>query len=494
MWKQLVIGSCAVALVGCTAIPTPFTNSENAVTAAHLRQSMSAGQEPIEGSIDLYEAMARALKYNLDHRVAMMEYDLAQRDYDLSKYDMLPQIVANGGYYGRNNEAGSSSLSLLSGRQSLEPSTSTERSVFNADLTASWNILDFGISKIRSEQLGDETLIYQERRRKAIIQLMEDVHRAYWRAVSAQRLGQRLQVLEKDVQKAFDASRTLYTGRRTAPMPALSYQRELNDITSQAQKMQRELGMAKIELAALMNLPTGAQFTLHMPSRLAAPGRIIMPFGEMIDVALRNRPEVRESSYAIRIGEGEVRKAALEALPGLQLYGGLNASTNDFLFNNDWVSYGAKASWNLMKVFETPTRKRRANAKLELEKQRAMAAAMAVMTQVSIARARYDSLMKEYSTASRGTMVQNDILNQITAMSKARSASNQTLVREQMNAIISEAKRDAAHAELQEASANIYTSMGYDPYAATVTGQENIETLSDSLRILWTARSKAPAG
>jgi len=211
-------------------------------------------------------------------------------------------------------------------------------------------------------------------------------------------------------------------------------------------------------------------------------------------VALRNRPEIRESSYAIRIGQGELRKAALEALPGLQLYGGIDANSNDFLFNQDWVSYGARVSWNLIKVFETPTRKRRAKAKLELEKRRAMAAAMAVMTQVHISRVRYQSLMKEYRTASRGTMVQTDILNQITAMSKARSASKQTLVREQMNAIISEAERDATHAELQEASAKIYTAMGYDPYAADVTGQEDIQTLSESLRILWTARSAAPAG
>ena len=215
MRKYLMAGACALILTGCTNIPTPLTDGENSINAAELRQTVTQGQEPISGSISLYEAMARALKYNLDHRVSMMEYDLAARDYDLSKFDMLPQIVANGGYYGRNNEAGSSSLSLLSGRQSLEPSTSTERDVFNADLTASWNILDFGVSKIRSEQLGDESLIYQERRRKAIIALMEDVHRAYWRAASAERLGQRLQVLETDVRSAFNDSRALYIGRRT---------------------------------------------------------------------------------------------------------------------------------------------------------------------------------------------------------------------------------------------------------------------------------------
>jgi len=71
----------------------------------------------------------------------MMEIDLARTDYDLSRYDRLPKIVANSGYYGRNNQQGSSSLSLLSGRQSLEPSTATQRDVFSGDLTASWNIL-----------------------------------------------------------------------------------------------------------------------------------------------------------------------------------------------------------------------------------------------------------------------------------------------------------------------------------------------------------------
>lgn len=491
---KVILPLCVVMLSGCVTPPVPFTNMDNSVNAKHLRKTMGAGQTPVTAPISLYDAMARALKYNLDHRVKMMETDLAQRNYDLSKYDMLPQIVANGGYYGRNNDVGSSSLSLLSGRQSLEPSTATKRNLFNADLTASWNILDFGVSKIRAQQLGDKTLIHEERRRKAIIQLMEDVHRAYWRAVSAQRLGQRLHVLESDVQTAFRDSRKLYAAHRTAPMPALSYQRELNDITLQAQKMQGELGLAKIELAALMNLPAGTEYSLVIPQTQTAPGTIVMPFERMVETALQHRPEIRESAYAVRIGEAGVRKVVLEALPGLQLYGGLNANSNSFLVNKDWISYGAKASWNLMKIFETPMRKRKAQAEVALEKQRAMATAVAVTAQISIARARYESLWSEYQTAVQGAEVQTDILGQITAMSRARSASRQALVREQMNAILSEARRDVTHAELQEATANIYTAMGYDPYGADITGRENLQTLSKSLRVLWTARARSPSG
>lgn len=479
-------------LVACTSVPQTITEAEAVSNAANARSEITAQQEPITQSISLYEAMARALKYNLDHNVAMMEMDLAKADYDLSRHDLLPKIVANGGYYGRSNEAGSSSRSLISGRESLEPSTSTERDVWTNDLEASWNVLDFGLSKIRSEQLADETLIYEERRRKAVIQIMEDVHRTYWRAVSSETLSTRLASLETEVNQAFDQSRALYVSRKTAPMPALSYQRELNDIQGQAQRMSRTLKMAKMELAALMGLAPDQQFTLRMPAHTKNPVRLAMGYDEMIDIALLNRPEVRETLYAKRIGEKGIKKAVLEALPSLEAFAGLDNSSNSFLFNKKWADYGVRASWNLLTVFGTSKRKKKAAARLKLEEERGLAAAMAVMTQVGVSRTRYESLMEEYMTASQGAQVQSDILNQVEALSKASSASRQTLVRERMNALISEARRDTLHAEMKEAAAQIYSSLGYDPYGADIRGDEDIATIAASLETLWKQRSKAP--
>ncbi len=493
--RNLFLGSvcgAALLLAGCSSTVTRVSDTETANFANSSRAEILARQTPVTQSISLYEAMARALKHNLDHRVAMMEADLAQADYDLSRWDMLPQVVANGQYYGRSNEAGASSLSLLSGRQSLEPSTSTERDVFTGDLTASWNILDFGLSKIRAEQLGNEALIQEERRRKAIIQIMEDVHRSYYRAVSAERLASRLTELEGDVSTAFQTSRQQFATRRTAPMPALSYQRELNDIQGQAKRLTRDMQMAKMELAALMGLSPDQRYNLQIPAQMPRPGKLVMTYEEMIDQALRNRPEVRENLYAQRIGEKEIKKATLEALPSLEGFVGINASSNDFLFNNDWAGYGARASWNLLKVFSTGTRKKKAKARVALERERGLATAMAVMTQVGVARTRYESLAGEYQTASDGAMVQGDILGQIESLAKASSASKQTLVRERMNAILSEARRDAVMAEMAEASAHIYTALGYDPYATGIDGTEDVQTIAESLEALWTERVRTP--
>lgn len=217
-----------------------------------------------------------------------------------------------------------------------------------------------------------------------------------------------------------------------------------------------------------------------------------MSYEEMIDEALQNRPEVRESLYAQRIGEKEIKKATLEALPSLEGFAGIDASSNDFLFNNDWAGYGARASWNLLKVFSIGKRKKKAKARVELERERGLATAMAVMTQVGVARTRYQSLSGEYQTASDGAMVQGDILGQIESLARASSASKQTLIRERMNAIISEARRDAVMAEMAEASAHIYTALGYDPYATGIDGTEDVSTIAKSLEVLWTERARTP--
>ena len=493
MKNILVSGATVLILTACQTQVDVIGEQEFETIGQSLKAEIDASTPPVIESISLYDAMARALKYNLDHRVAMMETDLARADYDLSRYDLLPKVVASGGYFGRDNQPGSRSLSLLTGRESLEPSTSTEREFLSGDLTASWNILDFGLSKIRSEQLGNEALIYEERRRKAIIQIMEDVHRAYWRTVSAERLTNRLRVLESDVAQAFSQSRSLYNLRQTAPMPALTYQRELNEIQGQAQKMSRELTQAKLELAAIMGLTPTEDYSLIIPSHTERPMKLIMPLEQMIDHALAKRPEVREGAYAKRIAEGDLKRATLEAFPSLEGFVGLNGNTNDFLFNQDWVSYGARASWNLLDVFKTPVRKKKAKARAALEEQRALAAAMAVMTQVGVSRARYEGLMKEYDTANVGTQVQSDILGQVETLAQASSASRQTLIRERMNAIISEARRDIVHAEMQEAAASVFSAMGYDPYSADITGEEDIAQISESLKVLWTTRRTQPA-
>ena len=61
---------------------------------------------------------------------------------------------------------------------------------------------------------------------------------------------------------------------------------------------------------------------------------------KMIARALRQRPELREVQYRLRINDQEAEAALLELLPSLQSYAGLNYDSNSFLYNKHWLSWG----------------------------------------------------------------------------------------------------------------------------------------------------------
>jgi predicted DNA-binding helix-hairpin-helix protein len=95
--------------------------------------------------------------------------------------------------------------------------------------------LDFGLSYVRAQQGSDRYLIAKERERKAVHNLMQDVRTAYWRAVSAQRLLDRVEPLASRVSIAIENSRQIELEQLENPLEALQFQRDLLDI-------QRNLG------------------------------------------------------------------------------------------------------------------------------------------------------------------------------------------------------------------------------------------------------------
>ncbi len=119
------------------------------------------------------------------------------------------------------------------------------------------------------------------------------------------------------------------------------------------------------------------------------------------DGALTNRSELREVAYQQRINAQDAEAALLEMLPGISLNAGPAWDSNQYLFNNHWVSWGAQASWNLIKVFSYPDRRAEVDAKDALLDARALAVTMAIMTQVHVARARVSMPIGNIESARR---------------------------------------------------------------------------------------------
>ncbi|PPC81264.1 MAG: transporter [Hyphomicrobium sp.] len=354
--------------------------------------------------------------------------------------------------------------------------------------------MDFGLSYVRARQDADKVLVQDEMRRKVMHRVVEDVRTAYWRAVSAERLMGRLATLEVETKRALQETRTLYKERETSPITALTYERELVEIKQKIGEIQRDLNTAKAQLAALMNLKPGTDFRLVYDGRKEGSLELRASMDDMIATAVYNRPELREVAYRKRINVHEADAALLELLPGMQLYAGSNYDSNSFLLHSDWTNWGAKASWNLLKVFSYRARRDVIALQDDMLNQRSLAVTMAVMTQVHVSRIRFLHARKELRTAAEYQDVQRRLLDQIQAEAAADRISNQTLIREEMNTLVAEAKFDIAYAQMQNAYANLFSSMGLDPYAWEIDRQQSVKDMTASLKQLWFERGDLNAG
>ena len=475
-------------LAGCAIGPDPLTYPQLQEISDHNTARVTADQEPMAGAISLYEAMARALKYNLDFKVEIMQKSLRSTELNLAHYNFLPAAVVNSGYAGRDSYNSTGELDIITGKERAARTTSQERRNNVADINFSWNILDFGLSYIRAHQSADKVLMAEEAKRKVIQRIIEDTRTAYWRAVSSDRMVHKLASLEQRTKAALANTRTLTKSNEVSPITTLTYERELLEIARAAQRLQRELSVAKTQLAALMNLDPGTDFSLDGAALNAKAPVLEINAQDMTAAALLNRPELRDIVYQRRINEREACAALLELLPGIQLYGGDNYDSNKYLDNNQWVTWGAKATWNVMKVFQYPTKQGVIEAQDNLLDARALALTMAVMTQVHVSRIRYVNASRELKTARDYFDVQSRLVGQMRKEAAAERISEQTLIREELNTLVAEAQRDIAYSGAQNSFANIFASIGLDPYSNELDTGKSVSELAAQLKGLWLER------
>lgn len=466
-------------LANCTFAPVPLGEDERRSEVQSDLAAMYGRQEPLKGPLTLREAFARALAYNLDGRLKLVEAALARDDLDLSRFDMLPKAIAGVGGNWRSNLDASSSTSILTNRQSLEPSTSSDRTKRLADLTATWNILDLGVSYFTAKQQADRVLVAEEERRKVIHGLLQDVRQAYWRAASAQRLRGEVRQAIREAEGALASSRRIETENLRSPVDALRYQKALLDLLRQLEGVERQLVVAKSELASLVNLPPGSNFTIAAPHAGGfPPGSQRLPVKRMEDMALMNNPDLLRASYQARISADETRKLFFKLLPGINLSYGVNYDSNSFLVNSHWGAAAARISGNLMNLIQLPAQLQRAENAEKVAELRRQALSIAVLAKLHIAYQQFLSASKEYQWAARLADVDRRLLNQIANRVSNDAQGELERVSTRVSATISELRRDQAYADAQGALGRLYATLGVD-----VVTEHDIVTLDlDGLR------------
>ena len=483
VWAVITV-MILLTMSGCLIKPHPMETGEIHARAIKDFRAISSVDEPVGRPIDLYEAMARAVKYNLDAKVKAIQVQLAHQQLNVAHYSLLPNIAANAGFDGRNNFAGGVGQAILTGRQAVEPFTSSEKNVMSGNLALSWDVLDFGLSFVRAQQAADNVLVAEEEKRRLAVRLIQDVRGAYWRAVSAERVLPRIQFLDDSVGKALESTKQIVGQKLQAPLTPLNYQRDLLNIQREVRRLFRELSTAKAQLASMMGLPPGTPFDLVIPPRETAIPVVDLDHQKMEEQALLLRPELRTIDYKKRINAKEAKAVFLELFPNLKVSLGGYYNSNSFLLYQNWLSYAAQASWNLLSVFRTPAKLKAIEANGHMLDVQSIALSLSILTEVHVGATQFVLAKQEYLDARNYQQTQAAIVEQTKNLWLTHRTNDLTLIRERANDVAADVRLDTARAGLETAYATLMASVGEEAVPVSM-GEQSVAQLTESIREYW---------
>lgn len=497
VFKAVLSATAVAVLAACGSIqPTQMQQTElkavNQADAVAIRKDV----EPVNGPLTLDEAIARALKYNLDRRARLMEEAIALNQLDVSKFDMLPKLVAQAGYVDRNKERAtfSNPYTPTYGTKSTSSSFSQEASHGTVDLSLTWNLLDVLVGHTSAKQAADRVLISSEKRRKAMHVLMQDVRTVYWRAVSAQKLRGNVEATLKMAEEALADARKAEVERLRSPLDSLRYQRQLLENLRLLEAIDQELSTAQVELASLINAPVGQTIELSEADvNVSSDVALKTPVAQLEELALENNADLREQHYNSRIAASEVRKTMTRLFPSLSFSYGLKYDSDAYLVHSNWNEAGLQMSFNLFNLMTGPTQVKLAEAGVALADQRRMATQMAVVTQLHLARLQLQNARAQFNRAESIYTTDQKIADQVRARQSVQAQSQLDRVANETTAILSLLRRYQALSQVHLAESRLIANLGLEPKMGS-TDELTLAQLTDQVKgNPWSALQAAKA-
>lgn len=498
-WLAVLV-TAGLLLTGCGSIQVaPVSPTELIERSTADRVVAQTDVEPLKGVLTLEEAIARALKYNLDARARLIEQAIALNQLDLSNYDMLPKLVASAGYHDNDKYRITRSTDSITGQPppgNSNPYISADRTHTVSGLGLSWSLLDFGLSYYGAKQQADRVMIASERRRKAIHTLIQDVRAAFWRVAAAQKLQGQIRATLLQAEDALAESRRIEAERLRSPLESLRYQRQLLENLRLLETIDQELSTARYELSSLVNLPLATDLVVAEPNDLLDEAIMAQPVERLEAVAIANNADLREQFYNSRIAQEETRKALVRMFPGISFNYDLKHDNDSYLIHQNWREAGVQLSFNLFNLLTGPAQQKLAEAGVALADQRRVATQMALLAQVHIARLQYANARRLFNRSDSIWQVDDKISHHIENQERAQTQSRQERIANHTTAILSLLRRYQALAQAHTAAGKLQATLGLEPRIASLRDAslpELTEAVATSLRSWQTSTTAAPA-
>ena len=470
----LVLGGCTTA-----------SFDRKAEREANLGKDLQAldkttGEVLPDRPLAFQEVLEIALRNNLELKVAQYELEIASRERVAARLDMLPRLDAEAAST-RRSEPEVKAVLGPDGRPSGASSVSEPRHSRTADLTLTWNVLDFMTAAIRSEQREMQQAQLEYRREKIRQRIALDVITAYWRAAAAEDALEYSYNVKRQMERQYERLTASMRDRSVSLLAGKEAQLKLIELSIAIQKLHGNLSTARLELVQLMGLKQATEIRLQRPDLRAMIAALPRPadldIKKLEFAALRNHPVLFENDLQARLLQEDTRAAMVSLFPGLSLFAGRHYDDSTLLRTNTWNAIGAELSWNL---FALPAKFQRLEAR-ELAEQRGevdrVLVTASVITQVHLGLLDYAIKADRFLLMDDSYKITQDIEGMTEVLRTAGQATDMQYTERLLENLATKLRRDEAVVELFAAHAKLHASVGLPPES----WQGNLVQIGDAI-------------
>lgn len=297
-------------------------------------------------------------------------------------------------------------------------------------------------------------------------------------------MQQRLRDTIKLGAEALRDARQANVEKLRPPLEVYRIQKTILENLRQLRIVDQELATARSELAALMNIPPIAHFTLAVGRvsalSLGAP-KWDVPIERLEELAFLRNPDALDNAYQARIAVDDTRKAMVRMLPGISFDFSPKYDSNSFLVAHSWQEASIRLGGNLItSLLAAPSQTAYSEANEQVVTARRLAVRMAVLAQVHVAAQQIRSIRELFTNARELFEVDSKIaetgaVRQANdAQSAVESVANKTV------SLTSEMRVFSTYAQLQAALGRLQASLGVE-----IASDDEIAQLGlDELKVL----------
>ena len=449
MKKLMMIVTGMLALAACeanqqqpfspkkTPEPAYYTEWDRAVRADVDMQNMFVRTpRRIEKPLDMYMAMALALKYNYTRR--MMSYEESLLRAGQSSFNKLPELISNAGYV------------------SLKDISDT-----SADLKAAWNVLDVSILYYQNADPAFKANVAFEQSRKVIHNILQETRVLYWKTLTAQRLmpviDNMVEYMTLTVDEINAKEKELAQSGENLDRETLLKKRHYIESIEKLSDLRRDMETAEVRLASLMGFHPSTQYKLVGPEY----GNFALPqmksnLSQLEWLALTNRPELRTEDLLVSGNDLQlVIKEYNNANNG-------KYSKDPEYYNKMWVKNAREMGRS---VFED-VKKLSSDDLTSLRRQRMT---NLILSQVYVSWARCVSASEDYQIKTELASTSENIAEDFSIDDGIKDEKTQM---EAARAVEDETKAFLAYVDLQDALGNLYATVGLDAIPYYMLGEK----------------------